>query len=373
MAKANFEQVEVKHTLNRVKEEKMPFDWSINPYRGCAHGCSFCYARAFQYFIGMGAEDEFQNHIIVKSNAAEALEAQLSGLARKFSHDIEAVRRHIGQVTIGTATDPYQPVESREEITRECLKLLAKYRISTSITTRSPLVLRDLDILKQMEHISVNISINTLDAGIIQKLEPASPHPLKRMETVGTLAANGIRTGIFAAPVLPYLTDREEQLNELLSEARKNGADFAMISLLRLSRDVKSWYMQTLKLHFPEVVADYYRLYHGSAYAEEIYTSAFRNMATELLAKHRLDGRRTEMRPGRKPSGFRDENDAPWAIPPGEAESVLPGGEKPALRNARERSGPEPGLKRVMRLPQPSRPVEQSELAPPVEQLSFPF
>lgn len=409
MAKATFEQVEVKHTLNRVKEEKMPFDWSINPYRGCAHGCSFCYARAFQYFIGMGAEDEFQNHIIVKSNAAEALEAQLSGLARKFNHDIEAVRRHIGQVTIGTATDPYQPVESREEITRECLKLLAKYRISTSITTRSPLVLRDLDILKQMEHISVNISINTLDAGIIQKLEPASPHPARRMETVGTLAANGIRTGIFAAPVLPYLTDREEQLNELLSEARKNGADFAMISLLRLSRDVKSWYMQTLKLHFPEVVADYYRLYHGSAYAEEIYTSTFKIKAAELLARHRLDGRRTGMLAGGQEGGYRDENDAPWAISPVEAEPARSGGTRHDFGDARKISGPElvrttvreravvggapapgtgaqvttggrapiqgpgAGPQRAMRIPQPSRPVEREELAPPVEQLSFRF
>ena len=364
MAKPKYEQVATKRTLNRVKEEKMPFDWSINPYRGCAHGCSFCYARAFQSFIGMGAEDEFQNHIFIKSNAAEALEAQLSGIARKFGHDMEAVRRHIGQVTIGTATDPYQPVESREEITRECLKLLAKYRISTSITTRSPLVLRDLDILTRMENVSVNISINTLDDGIIRKLEPASPHPAKRMETVRALSEQGIRTGIFAAPVLPLLTDREEQLDALLSEAKASGAAFAMISLLRLSRDVKAWYMQTLKLHFPEIVPEYARLYHGSAYAEEGYAASFKNMAAGLLSKYQLSGLPPEGRgDAGEHSGFAAENSAPWA--------VTPNGGEPAFSSFNGFKA-EPRFSKG-RLPVPSKPVTPDELAPEIEQISFPF
>ncbi|GJM75493.1 hypothetical protein HMSSN036_77090 [Paenibacillus macerans] len=148
MSETRYEHIQTKTTLNRVKEEAMPFEWSINPYRGCGHGCSFCYARAFQTFLGRSAEDEFQFHISVKENAAEALERQLTALARKFAYDIEAVSRHVGQVAIGTATDPYQPVEAKEQITRECLKVLAKYRIHTSVTTRSPLVMRDIDYLR---------------------------------------------------------------------------------------------------------------------------------------------------------------------------------------------------------------------------------
>ena len=278
MARTHYERITTKQTLNRVKEERMPFDWSINPYRGCGHGCSFCYARAFQSFIGMGAEDEFQHHIFMKSNAAEALEKQLSSAPKKFDHDIEAMQRSIGQVTIGTATDPYQPIESKEGITRECLKSLAKYRISTSITTRSPLVLRDMDILSRMENVSVNMSLNTLNGDIIRKLEPASPHPEGRLDTIHRLSVAGIRTGLFVAPVA-LLTDKESELRELLSQAKVRGVSFAMISPLRLSRDVKKWYIETLKHQFPEVVQPYRELYAQGAYAEEHYVRSFKSMA----------------------------------------------------------------------------------------------
>lgn len=393
MSKTRYEEVTAKQTLNRVKEEKMPFDWSINPYRGCAHGCSFCYARAFQAFIGMGSEDEFQHHIFMKSNAAEALEAQLAGVARKFGHDIEAVRRHIGQVTIGTATDPYQPIESQAEITRSCLKLLAKYRIATSITTRSPLVLRDLDILTQMEQVSVNISINTLDANVIRKLEPATPHPAKRMETVRHLSEQGVRTGVFVAPVLPFLTDREDQLNELLQSAKESGADFAMISLLRLSRDVKEWYMQTLKHQFPEVVSSYRQLYKGSAYAEDDYVASFKSLAKSLLTKYELSGLSTESGGGASvPSARMAENEAPWAIADirreepalygegltGMKSSLLFEAEVPTLETGSGQIMAEPtramgDKRRPGKLPLPSSPVGREELTPEIEQISFPF
>ncbi|UNK17614.1 radical SAM protein [Paenibacillus sp. N3/727] len=398
MTKTIYEEITAKQTLNRVKEKKMPFDWSINPYRGCAHGCSFCYARAFQSFIGMGAQDEFQHHIFIKNNAVEALEAQLAVIAGKFCHDIEAVRRHIGQVTIGTATDPYQPVESKTEITRECLKLLAKYRISTSITTRSPLVLRDLDILTRMDQVSVNISINTMDNNVIHKLEPASPHPAKRMETVQRLSQHGIRTRIFAAPVLPFLTDREEQMNQLLYAAKEAGADFAMISLLRLSRDVKEWYMQTLRHQFPEVVSLYAKLYSGSAYAEDSYVTSFKDLAQKLLMKYDLTGMSSG--PGGRASnqfGPIAENEAPWAVSAiktgedqlskagegqrsGSSLSVLekPGDFETLCENSYNKntacSAPTPTeVKRKGKLPVPSSPVEQEELMPEIEQLSFPF
>ncbi|CAM4465771.1 radical SAM protein [Paenibacillus macerans] len=336
MSETRYEHIQTKTTLNRVKEEAMPFEWSINPYRGCGHGCSFCYARAFQTFLGRSAEDEFQFHISVKENAAEALERQLTALTRKFAYDIEAVSRHVGQVAIGTATDPYQPVEAKEQITRECLKVLAKYRIHTSVTTRSPLVMRDIDILRKMRGVSVNISVNTLDAELIRKLEPASPHPGKRLATVKYLAEHGIPVGIFAAPVLPFLTDSEEGLDNLLRSAKEHGAGFAMISLLRLSPDVKAWYFRTLQQHDPKLVSRYRALYAG-AYAEPWYTDRFKRMARALLAKHGLDG--SETRGAQASSGI--------------------GTEVPALR---------PGA-----VPQPACTVSEREITPEVEQLSFPF
>ncbi|MBW7460241.1 radical SAM protein, partial [Paenibacillus sepulcri] len=174
----------------------MPFEWSINPYRGCTHGCSFCYARAFQSFIGREADDEFQNRITIKQNAAEALEAQLAKKAKKFGGDLDAAADQIGLIAIGTATDPYQPIEGKAMITREILKVLAKYRILTSITTRSPLILRDLDLLSEMRISSINISINTLRADVTRKMEPATPFPAKRLETVEALMKRDIRAGI---------------------------------------------------------------------------------------------------------------------------------------------------------------------------------
>ncbi|WP_228268274.1 SPL family radical SAM protein, partial [Klebsiella pneumoniae] len=141
----------------------MPFSWSINPYRGCFHGCSFCYARATHRFLDMKADDSFQNHIFVKSNAAESLEKQLEKLAKKYGRNPDVLAQQVGLVAIGTATDPYQPVEGKAKLTRECLKVLAKYQVPTTITTRSPLVLRDLDLLRQMPIVSINVSISTLD------------------------------------------------------------------------------------------------------------------------------------------------------------------------------------------------------------------
>lgn len=363
MAKTIYEQVTTKQTLNRVKEERMPFEWSINPYRGCGHGCSFCYARAFQVFMGMGAEDEFQHHIFMKSNAAEALEKQLASAARKFDYDIEAMSRSIGEVAIGTATDPYQPIEGKEGITRECLKLLAKYRISTSVTTRSPLVLRDMDILTRMENVSVNISLNTLNGDIIRKLEPASPHPEGRLDAIYRLSAEGIRTGLFVAPVLPFLTDGESELKDLLSQAKDRGVSYAMISLLRLSRDVKKWYLETLKYQYPEVVQSYRELYGQGAYAEEDYVRSFKSMAARLLKEYELHGLTREAASSiaglssRKVSGASHEK-----------RTQLEGTGETHLASCTLAASPQP-----KKLPQPAAPVSGEELTLDVEQLSFPF
>ncbi|WP_309119064.1 radical SAM protein [Paenibacillus sp.] len=306
MTTKQFESVTAKLVLNRVKVERMPFDWSLNPYRGCAHGCSFCYARAFQTFLGKEATDEFQHHIFIKDNAAEALESQLRTFGRRHGLRDSDVGPRIGPVAVGTATDPYQPIEAKSRQTRRCLQVLARYRVPTSVTTRSPLVLRDLDILRDVDVTSINISVNTLDAAVARKLEPASPHPAGRMRAVRALADAGFPVGIFAAPILPLLTDGEETLDALFAEAKARGAGFAMTSLLRLSPDVKMWYYHTLETHFPELIQPYTRLYQN-AYVERSYADKMKRRIEAVSARHGLP----EPAPVRRPPAAAPSNARP--------------------------------------------------------------
>jgi DNA repair photolyase len=286
MASKTYEPITTKHTLNKVREEKMPFDWSINPYRGCEHGCSFCYARAFQSFMSLSA-DEFQRHIMIKANAAEALEAQLSRLARRFNGNIDEVSRYVGLVAIGTATDPYQPIEGKARITRACLSVLNKYRIPVSLTTRSPLILKDLDLLAEMNVHSVNISISTLNRELTRKLEPAAPFPMKRLETIQALSERGVRAGAFIAPILPYLTDGDDEMEPLIREVRNYKAAFAMTSMLRLPPDVKVWFFQALHTHFPQLVSKYAKLYQ-TAYADWSYLEPAMSRIRDIVRKYGL-------------------------------------------------------------------------------------
>jgi DNA repair photolyase len=328
MAKKIYEEVTAKQTMNRVKAASMPFDWSINPYRGCAHGCSFCYARSTHTYLGMNADDSFQNHIFLKTNAAEALEAQLAKLVKKHRGDWREAARQVGLVAIGTATDPYQPVEAKAQLTRECLKVLAKYRIPTTITTRSPLILRDLDLLLDMHVTSINISVNTLDYEIYRRMEPASPFPLKRLETVQKLVEHGLPAGIFLAPVLPYLTDSDKQLEELVSAASQHRAEYLVPSVLRLAPEVKAWYFQTLRQHYPQLLPAYLKLYR-MGYPDADYVKSLRRRVDQLLGKYQLSGDikprgdRLKQRPGE----FRDapKHRLPRevsAYPPMEAEQL---------------------------------------------------
>ncbi|MBE3551977.1 MAG: radical SAM protein [Kyrpidia tusciae] len=258
MGRATLERVWTKQTLNRVRSAYMPFSWSINPYRGCSHGCSYCYARATHAYLGLDADDTFQSHILVKENAAAALDRQLAAMVRKGG---ERALRGLGLVTVGTATDPYQPAEAKMKITRGCLEVLAKYRVPFTLTTRSPLILRDLDVLARARVVAVHMSINTLDPVLWRRMEPESPSPLKRLEAVATLAEHGIRAGIFLAPILPGLTDSDEVMASVLRAAKKHDAQFAVASMLRLGPDVKQWYMRTIQAHYPELVLLYEQLY----------------------------------------------------------------------------------------------------------------
>jgi DNA repair photolyase len=280
----HYEPVSCKTILNEVKAPSMPFEKSINPYRGCLHGCSFCYARSTHSFLGMEGDDTFQKHILLKSNAAEALETEVLKQLRPGKS-----KKPIGRIAIGTATDPYQPIEGKMKLTRECLKVAAKYQLSISITTRSPLVLRDIDILKEVPITSVNLSINTLDQKVWRSMEPSTPSPMKRLETVQQLREAGIPAGIFMAPILPYLTDRPEGLHDLILQASRHRAEFVMANFLRLStREVKVWFYQNLQHYYPELVKPYSALYGSAAHAPSSYREPIRKQIEVWLKQYHL-------------------------------------------------------------------------------------
>ncbi|MCC2683296.1 MAG: radical protein [Paenibacillaceae bacterium] len=284
-----YEEIRAKTILNKVNAPSMPFEWSINPYRGCQHGCSFCYARATHTFLGMDADDTFQNHILMKKNAAEALEEQLSRMARS-----RGGLSRVGQVAIGTATDPYQPAEAKEGITRQCLEVLAKYRVPTSITTRSPLILRDLDVLVRMPILSVNFSANTLNYRVWRNMEPSTPAPLKRLEAVRELTDAGIPAGIFMAPILPWLTDSAADLQALFEAAADHRAQFVMSSYLRFNRsEVKLWFFGVLRQSYPELVEKYAELYEHSVGVPTGYKEPAMALIRSLLRRYRLDDMET--------------------------------------------------------------------------------
>ncbi|WP_159881431.1 SPL family radical SAM protein [Paenibacillus puerhi] len=282
--KTTYEPIHAKQVLNAVKSPSMPFDWSINPYRGCQHGCSFCYARSTHTFLGLATDDTFQHRILVKHNAAEALEAQLQRMLKSRNG-----RERIGKVALGTATDPYQQAEAKERITRQCLEVLVAYGIPASITTRSPLILQDADLLARLPDCTVHVSLNTLDRSIWRSFEPMSPAPSERLRTVAGLRERGIEAGVFIAPILPFLTDGPDQLEPLVQAVAEAGAAFVMGSVLRLNTaPVKSWFFAALNQHYPSLARRYARLYADSPSAPKPFRAEVAGRLDDLLRSHGL-------------------------------------------------------------------------------------
>ncbi|MDR6227406.1 SPL family radical SAM protein [Desmospora profundinema] len=257
--------------LNRVMDPGMPFGWSVNPYRGCGHGCHFCYARGTHTWLGYHADDSFRNNILVKRDADRVLRSEL-----------KKGRWKGGGIAIGTATDPYQQLEGKLGVTRSILEVLREYGIPCSITTRSPLILRDLDLLKEMKVTSVQISVSTLDETVWERTEPASPHPRQRFRTVSELVKAGVPAGFFLAPVIPYLTDSEETVEEVARKAAAVGAHFLSPSLLRLKPEVKSWFFRRIQPYYPLEAARLARLYEGARAPASFHDSLMARIRSQI-------------------------------------------------------------------------------------------
>ena len=275
MTRPEYIEIACKTALNRVTG--MPFRWSLNPYRGCAHGCHYCYARATHPYLGFGAGADFAAKIVVKTNLPEVLRQELGrpNWARE-------------RVAIGTATDAYQPGEGRYRLTQSSLEALLAYGTPVSIVTKSTLVLRDLDLLTALAQgpgATVYFTITTLDPALWRLLEPGTPPPAKRLQVLQRLSGAGVRTGVFLAPILPGITDSGESIEAVAAAAREHGASAFGSSALRLAPVVKEHYLGFVAQVFPALLPRYERAYAGTTIAPD-YLRAIERRLAEIRQRH---------------------------------------------------------------------------------------
>ena len=231
----------------------MPFPWSINSYRGCSHGCVFCYARKTHWYAGDDGVNEWASKVFVKVNAPQILREELSRLRTK-----------VDSVHLGSATDPYQAIEGKYRITHGILEVLRDFRVPVHITTRCPLIVRDIDLLVAIARRSgctIAISVATMDAAVARTIEPTVAPPEKRMWAMQQLAAAGLDVGVALAPILPGITDASESLAAVIRAARDAGGRFAFHSVLNLGEVTREAYFVYLREHQPDLVPMYESMY----------------------------------------------------------------------------------------------------------------
>jgi DNA repair photolyase len=254
-----FYEVRAKSVLNRVPEQsRMPFRWTINPYRGCSHGCEFCFARPTHTYLGFNAGRDFAKEIVVKVNAPEVLRTELAKRSWKREH-----------VALGTNTDPYQWVEGRYRLMEGIWEALRDAANPCSVLTKSPLLLRDLELMLQIAErasFSACLSIPTLDEKAWRATEPHTPNPRARIEAVAELNRAGIPTGVLVAPLMPGINDSPRQVEELLDRVTEAGATGVSGIALHLRGEVRGVFMDWLRAQRPDLVPRYEKLYRRGAY-----------------------------------------------------------------------------------------------------------
>jgi DNA repair photolyase len=281
-AQVEYFELESRSILNRCSSPRMPFRWTINPYRGCEIGCKYCYARYTHEFMGMEDGALFEEKIYAKANVAALLRSDLR-------------KKRNGAIAIGTSTDPYQPAERRFERTKAILEVFAENAgRDLSITTKSDLVTRDVELLQRVadgNRLSVNVTITTIDAALARKLEPRAPRPDLRLAAVRRLAEAGIAVGVFANPVMPGLTGTKKNLSAVAAAARQAGATYFGGGILFLMPSAQQQFFPFLDEQFPELAVAYRSEYGRNAYLRGEYADALRERIREVRAEHGLDSR----------------------------------------------------------------------------------
>ncbi len=262
----------------------MPFGWSLNPYMGCVHRCTFCYVRAFERRADRPSDERYGTSIRVKTNVAEVLRRELA----RPSWQREGV-------VIGAATDPYQPAEGRYRLTRACLEVLAEASNPFGIITRGPMIVRDLDVLVEASkraEVSVTFSIPTLDVEIWRRTEPGTAPPHQRLRALSQLVEAGVKAGVGMAPILPGLSDKPELMADVVRAARAAGATGVWANVLYLKPGTKEHFMSALEQDWPELLPQYENLYGRRAYLPAEKTNPVREQVRALAREHGVRDRR---------------------------------------------------------------------------------
>ena len=260
MAEVEYREITYKSALNRV--QGMPFRWSLNPYRGCVHGCHYCFARSTHRYLDLGAGADFSGIVFVKTNLPEVLAGELGRRGRRRE-----------QVAVGTATDPYQVAEGRYRLTRQSLELFARFRTPVSIVTKGTMILRDIDVLQALSKgpgVTVCFSVPTVDREIWNRTEPGTPPPEQRLKVMERLVSADIHCGVLVAPLLPGLSANRDQVIRTVRAAADHGARFIGSNVLHLGPDVREHFLGFLQEEYPDLLAGYQRLY-GTKQAPKRY------------------------------------------------------------------------------------------------------
>jgi DNA repair photolyase len=286
--RAEYREEPCRSALNRVRG--MPFAWSLNPYMGCAHRCTFCYVRAFEARADRPWDERYGASIRVKTNVAEVLRCELA----RPSWQREPV-------AVGAATDPYQPAEGRYCLTRACIEAFAEAASPFSIITRGPLIVRDVDVLAEAARrarVSVTFSVPTLDHEIWRHTEPGTAPPRQRLRALSRLVEAGIDAGVGMAPILPGLSDKPELLAEVVREARAAGATGIWANLLYLRPGTREHFLAALGRDWPDLLPHYERMYDRGAYLPRSETDPTRAQVRALARENGVrDRRRVRLEP----------------------------------------------------------------------------
>ena len=272
-----------KSALNPVKG--MGFKWSLNPYMGCVHRCTFCYVRHFEHRSERPSDDRYGTSIRVKTNVADVLRKELARASWQHEH-----------IAIGAATDPYQPAEGRYKLTRACLETLRDASNSFSIITRGPMIVRDLDVLveaAQRASVSVTFSVPTVDEEVWKRTEPSTAHPRQRLKAVKSLVDAGVNARVGMAPILPGISDSPEQLREVVRAAREAGATGIWANLLFLRPGTREHFLTHLAEDWPEQLPHYEELYAGKAYLGADRAKPLRAEVSKLAREYGVRDRRS--------------------------------------------------------------------------------